>query len=255
MTGQRFDTDMGGKEREFPSTLWTMIREAADRSSPDCQEQLNRLLKRYWKPVYAYIQQGWKKPVEECKDLTQEFLLRMLEGEYFPKAAPDKGSCRASHKPSLQHFPVRPGRREGAKKRGGDKAVVLLEDEDVSKMPSDSGQPPEEAFDAQWVSCVLDEGVQALKEVLHVEGKDLYFEVFTLFYIESVDAPKEGEPPVEWTHPRIAQRLGIKASDVANYLSYGRRKLRELLGSRVKDYVATEEDERQELDFVLGSES
>jgi hypothetical protein len=100
----------------------------------------------------------------------------------------------------------------------------------------------------------LDEGVDELKNVLHEEGKDLYFQVFHLYYIEPSGETVEGEAPRDLTHREVAERLGVKPSDVMNYLSAAKKRLREILRGRVRDYVSSEEDERTELDFVLGSD-
>ena len=78
--------------RRFPSTIWEDVLAAGDPARPEHRERLEELMRTYWKPVFAYIRSVWKKPVEESKDLTQDFFTRILEKEYLGRLRPELGS-------------------------------------------------------------------------------------------------------------------------------------------------------------------
>jgi DNA-directed RNA polymerase specialized sigma24 family protein len=45
----------------------------------------------YWYPLYAYLRRRGYSP-EDAQDLTQEFLLRVLEGRYLDRARSSIGT-------------------------------------------------------------------------------------------------------------------------------------------------------------------
>ena len=73
------DTLTGGTGGEFHSTIWSDILAIADPADPRAAERLNRLLQRYWKPVYVFIRMQTRCSVEDAKDLTQAFFTRLLD--------------------------------------------------------------------------------------------------------------------------------------------------------------------------------
>ena len=63
----------------FPSTQWSVIRQAGTRGSPSYVTAIDTLCRLYWKPVYGYIRVARASAVEEAKDLTQEFFSGLIE--------------------------------------------------------------------------------------------------------------------------------------------------------------------------------
>ena len=86
------ETHMGGSREDFPETVWSSVINNPD--SPDRREKLNRLLSRYWRPVYKYVRAAWKKSIEDAKDLTQEFFLGIMDGGIFERYDAEKGRFR-----------------------------------------------------------------------------------------------------------------------------------------------------------------
>ena len=57
----------------FPTTTWTLVLSAGQKTDAQSSEALAALCEKYWYPLYAYIRRrGY--PVEQAQDLTQEFL-------------------------------------------------------------------------------------------------------------------------------------------------------------------------------------
>ena len=58
----------------FPITRQSVVY-ATRSSDPEVRTHaFGTLIASYWKPVYKYVRVTWHLPVEDAKDLTQEFL-------------------------------------------------------------------------------------------------------------------------------------------------------------------------------------
>jgi RNA polymerase sigma-70 factor (ECF subfamily) len=72
---------------DFPTTRWTLVIAAADPQRKEARSALVSLCEGYWYPLYAYVRRrGY--PVDHAQDLTQEFFIRVLKGQYIDRAEP-----------------------------------------------------------------------------------------------------------------------------------------------------------------------
>jgi RNA polymerase sigma factor (sigma-70 family) len=254
------DTVIGGSQKDFPSTIWSDVLGAGDPSSPDQRKRLNDLVRAYWKPVFAYIRSAWRKPVEDAKDLTQAFFTYVLERKTLERLRPERGSFRGYLKLALKHFLIDAERSASA--RRPEKPLFRLEAtaEQLDRLvPVAPDESPEEAYERQWFRCLLEPAIHELKDRLAKDEKAVYFEVLRLYLIDPALAPRTVGRSVSHaggtfevpTYRDVAARLGIKETDVLNYLAYCRRALREILTARIRDYVATEGDVPAELEAFL----
>lgn len=243
-------TEIGGSARAFPSTSWSMVRAATDRSRPEWRERLEGLVRAYWKPVYHYIRAKWRKGNEDAKDLAQGFFALLFEGGTLDRLAPEHGTLRGYLKAALAHHLVDEARRSEALKRGGGVQRVSI---DLSKLRGALADPaaltPEELFDREWVSTCFSAAVQDLERALASEGKELHFRLFKRYYLDPQEAGSAAPPP---SYASVAAEHGIEAYDVSNHLVHARRRLQELLRERICDYSASDLDARDELRFILG---
>jgi hypothetical protein len=220
------DTTLGGSTRSFPTTQWSQIVGAQDRTLPGYRDRLDALLRTYWRPAYAYIRVGWKKSNEDAKDLTQAFFARMLQNGLI-------ASARAEVR-----RPIEP--------------VVALEGE--VEIPA--GATPDEIFDRQWLSSLIDDSIALLEAELRTEGKEAYFNAFRSYLLDP-DSAKEtivssrGAELQLPTYASVAGRWGLSESDVRNYLTHCRARLRELLKAAVRSTVENPRDVEEELRSLL----
>src|SRR3990172_2598491 len=159
-------TNIGGGQRAFPSTRWTMIRQARDSASPEYRRALNDLCTIYWKPVYAFIRSFRETGNEDAKDLTQEFLAQLAEGGLLTRFSPDRGSFRAYVRGALRLYLLEHRRDAATQKRGGGRKIVPLEDEEVrllDAVAAKGAETPEQRFDRQWANAILDDAVAELR--------------------------------------------------------------------------------------------
>lgn len=240
-------TSMGGGDARFPPTLWSQVLSARDPAHPANRTALEELIRRYWKPVYAYVLFQWTHDSDKAKDLTQAFFTAFLEKDFLESVDPSKGNFRAFLKAALKHFLLNAKRDERRLKRGGDGVRVPFDDvQEVVADASDPARDAEEAFDRAWRANVLDIGIRSLQAELTEAGKEKQWRVF-----EAIVLTKADKPP---TYEEVAKRLGIQVTDVTNHLHAVRKKLRETLRSTLLDGLADPGDLDTEWRVVLHPE-
>ncbi len=244
------ETAMGGGQREFPSTCWTLIRQAR---GPD-REPLQRLIQLYWKPAYCYIRAAGRRSIEDAKDLVQDFFTRLLERKDWEKLDPARGSFRGFLKRALKNFMIDASRHDEARRpRAG---AVLFQFEDCRDLMIEAGADPEDVFDREWIQELLHASIRALEEHLRSEGVPQVFEVFRLYCLGGggettrfiKGAPPASETP---TYAEVAAKLGLRESDVRKRLSRARALLRDILLEQIRNYADGEEDVRAEYDRIV----
>src|SRR5437879_13579171 len=104
-------------DQRFTTTHWSVVLLAGQADSPQATEALEKLCRTYWYPLYVYVRRQGNSP-EDAQDLTQEFLSRFLEKNYFAKADRDRGKFRTFLLGSLKNFLVNEWTRAGRLKRG-----------------------------------------------------------------------------------------------------------------------------------------
>lgn len=244
------DTTLGGQARSFPTTQWSQILAAQDPSLPGHRDRLDALLRAYWKPAYAYIRVGWRKSNEDAKDLTQAFFARLLQNGRIAAIQSEGGRFRSYLKQALKNFLIDADR--AAEVRRPVEPVVALEGEiDVP-----SGATPETAFDRQWLTCLLDGAIARLEAELRQDGKQAYFNVFRTYLLDpetakdATVATQGGDLRLP-TYAVVAKRWNLSESDVRNYLSHCRARLREILRTAVRETVEHPGDADDELRTLL----
>lgn len=242
------ETEIGGIDRAFPSTSWTILKTLRNRDASDYSAAAQRLVDQYWKPVYCLIRHVWKKSNEDAKDLTQEFFVSsVLEGSLVEHFAPDRGSFRAYLKSSLHNFMKDMARTAGRKKRGGDARILSLniEDFELSEIVPDAhAMTPDQVFDAAWKNVVLARSVEFLEKSLQEQGKPAYFEVFKRYDLD----PNSSQP----SYRTVGEALGLTADTVKNYLTRAREEFRKAVLAVVSDYVDNRNDLSAEMNELFG---
>ncbi|MGH9675101.1 MAG: RNA polymerase sigma factor [Bryobacteraceae bacterium] len=110
----------------FPETLWSLVVHAADRSSAEHHQALEKLCCMYWYPVYAYVRRRGHD-VDAARDLTQEFFARLVEKNYVASADHDRGRFRGFLLKAVQRFLLNQSDRDRAQKRGGGVPAASIE--------------------------------------------------------------------------------------------------------------------------------
>jgi len=246
------DTTADGTMPAFPTTIWSDIVAAGDPAHPQYRQRLDQLLRSYWKPVYAYVRAAWRKSVDDAKDLTQAFFAHVLEKGYVARVASDRRSFRGYLKTALKHFVVDAER--AAAVRRPEKPLWSLDapPAELERIgPAAPDEPPERVYDRQWFACLLAASVDALKGQLEREGKRLYYEVFKRYILDPELPGARVAPEIALSLPtyhEVARQLGIRETDVGNYIRHCRTLLREIMRKRIREYVETDAEAERELE-------
>lgn len=245
MPDQPYDTEMGPGPERFPATPWSAILRAGTVDAPARREALQKLLATYWRPIYVYIRRKWNKANEDAKDLTQAFVTNILEKDFFAGADPERGRFHALLRTALENFLRNQYAESMAQRRGGGQKVLSLDiaaDEEGELAVQDDA-PPEQAYRTEWVRTIFSRAVDELRRQYSAEGKPLYMKAFERYQLASdADASYES----------VARELGLKIWDVTNYLADARRRLRQIVSDRVREYTLSEEEYREEMNDLLG---
>jgi DNA-directed RNA polymerase specialized sigma24 family protein len=100
---------------------------AAAGADPNVDDSLAELCRTYWRPIFAYIC-ATGRSTADAQDLTQDFFLMVLGGNFLKHADPDRGRFRSLLFKSLQNFLIKEHDKQRRKKRGGDVAFISWDD-------------------------------------------------------------------------------------------------------------------------------
>ena len=111
-----------------------------------------------------------------------------------------------------------------------------------------SARSPEEEFDAVWIHHLLEQGIGALEGELKSNGKPAYFQVFSSYCLDPLPPEGSRDSP---TYGEVAKKLGIRDTDVRNYLSFCRIRLRGILSEMIRETVGSPEAIEIEMNEIL----
>ena len=241
MQTNRQETEIGGPEIGFRSTLWTRVLAAKDPSSPDRRQALEILIEAYWRPVYLFIRRRGND-VEVSKDLVQGFFTALLERNYLQYVNRDKGRFRSFLLTALEHYVSNEFKRERAQKRGGGKHRLSLDfahaETEVS-LARESSETPDAAFQTDWAIRVLSQAMADLHSEYVATGRDREFELLKPHL--SPGSP-EAEP-----YGIIAKDLGISEGHVRKLVMHARNGYRDALLRIVRAYSENDEEAKDEI--------
>lgn len=215
------ETSLGGSQQDFPKTVAEMLSRARDASTRVRRAGFEELSRRYWKPVYHYVRVAWAKSNEDAKDLAQAFFLWLLEGDSIARYEQERASFRTYLKLILKRFVGHQDEAMGRLKRGGHLRIVALDDDASSlknALPDRGAADPEEAFDRAWRTALIQNAVERVRKFWLSDARAVKFRAF-----EQYDLSPPGQRP---TYTEVAERLGVKESDVRNYLFSVREAIR-----------------------------
>lgn len=164
-------------EAELSHTNWSLIFATANRDQAAASAAMERLVRRYWPAVYAYLRQTGRS-AEEAADLTQSFVCDVvLLRQLFQKADPARGRFRTLLLTSLKNFVKTRMRSEQCQKRAPDSPLLHLRDNEVvSMMQQDLS--PEQAFVSQWNATMIRRALERVRASCVAAGLEQHWRVF-----------------------------------------------------------------------------
>ena len=157
----------------FATTHWTVVLSAGRGDTTHAHDALAHLCRSYWYPLYAHARRRGYSP-HDAQDLTQEFFVRLLRGNWIARADRRRGRFRTFLLAAMQHFLANEWNKAHAKKRGGTRPILSLNDESAEQRyllePAEQNTP-ETLFERGWALSVLDNVLRRLKDEYRREGK------------------------------------------------------------------------------------
>ncbi len=199
---------------------------SAGGSGSESHQALEQLCQVYWYPLYAFLR-GKNHSHEAAEDLTQGFLVHLLERQRLQVADRQRGKFRTFLLSALDNFAINQWRKETAEKRGGKATVSSLDFETANARfqcePVDN-RTPEHLFDRAWAMTVLETTMQQLAADYEASGKSDLFEALR---------PQLTDPQSLAT-AELAQTLSMSEGAVR----VAAHRLRQRYRTRLREYVA-----------------
>ena len=210
-------------------------------ASTEARQALNELCQIYWHPVYALIRRSGYES-HAAKDLTQDFVLHLLETDFLKKADRNIGKFRSFLRASLKNFLEDQRRKNGAVKRGGSVQKVSIDEaqaeERYDTLPIQEPDPTR-IFDRAWALTVIEKVKAELKEDYARRDRPSVYEALVPFLVGESNPDQYAE---------LAARLQMTRENLQSVLSRLRREfggcLRKVIGQTVNDPAEIDEEIR-----------
>src|SRR5581483_7395218 len=165
----------------FPATTWSMIERSQQADPVEANAALNRLVGRYWKPVFYYLR-AHGRSFHDAQDLSQAFFSRLVERDWLRRADPERGRFRAFLLTLLKRFlsDQSPGRVRRQEAFEGDVQLIgpLMTDEERTFTPV-ATETPEIVFQRRWAADLLAAVLADLRRLCEAEDRADWYTLFT----------------------------------------------------------------------------
>jgi RNA polymerase sigma factor (sigma-70 family) len=236
----------------FSTTRWSVVLACADSADGEetARKALGELCKTYWRPIFAFVcRRGYSVP--DAQDLTQDFLLMLLEGDLLKRADPSRGRFRSLLLKALQNFLNDATKWRRARKRGGDMKFVSW-DEWMAEAPSHlaiaaldaESWPAERVFDVRWAATTVEHALRRLGEECEARGRRRVFDVLS----DCLAAERE-----DVSYQKLSKALGVPEASVKRLVHQLRQRYRTLLREEVAQTVEKPEDVNEELRYLCAA--
>lgn len=236
----------------FVTTRWSVVLSCADNaaSTKSARDALTQLCQTYWRPIFAFVcHRGYAIP--DAQDLTQDFLVTLLEGHLLQRADPSRGRFRSLLLKALKDFLNDARDKRQARKRGGGVNFIPWDEwmgefpSQFSVSPSDSQKwPSEKIFDVRWAATIVERALHRLAEECEQRGRRRVFDVMS----NCLGAERE-----DVSYSSYARKLGVPESSVKRLVHQLRKRYRQLLREEVADTLTSADLLEDELRYLCAA--
>ena len=242
-SGDRISQSSQGGPIAFTTTHWSVVLEAQG-LTPTAQEALEKLCRKYWRPIYGFVRrQGTDS--EEAKDLTQGFFALLLERRDLNQIRKEKGRLRSYLLTSLKHFVTNERNRAMAIKRGEGQRLIPLDQfrqgERVDFEPADTSTA-DQIYERRWAWALLDQVMARLEDEYRTACKVVLFERLKALLTDELERPSQGQ---------IANELAMTENAVNQAFHRLRERYRQLLREEIAHTVMAPGDIEDELRHLI----
>lgn len=248
MTGRRRETSIGGPQRAFQTTRWSEVLNARTLDPERRRLAVDRLIRRYWKPVYCYLSyKGYDN--EQAKDLAQGFFHEVVLGrDLIQHADSAKGKFRSFLLLALERYATSMYRKETARKRSPQGGLAYIEDLSIPEMAvAPTSVSPEQMFQYTWATELIDQVLSQVKEDYCGTGRENHWNVFVSKLLE----PMTDEVP-EPSLSEIRHKYGIENErQVSNMVITVKRRFAVVFRNKLRQYVRSDSEVDREFADLL----
>ena len=203
-------------------TDWSMVLDAGRVDSPSRSTSLDRLVRRYWTPLFAYVRTTGC-PAHEATDVVQGFVADViLERNLAGSADRDRGRFRGLLFRSIGNYLKDRHRREASlKRRPAEGRVASLEATGPGAVASGDQDTPERSFTRHWVATLLRRAVETVRSSLVEADRETEWRILEARIIRPM---LDGSSPTPYL--ALVESLGLRdVPQAAAYLVNGKRAL------------------------------
>jgi RNA polymerase sigma-70 factor (ECF subfamily) len=227
----------------FTTTQWSIFSRLQDPSSPQAQQALAVLCEKYWYPIYAFIRYRGH-PAHEAQDLTQGFLVHLLEDGRLQSVRRDRGRFRSFLMATITHFLSNEWDKTQAWKRGGRHQIVSLDEVLAERRfgAEPSGQvSPGAGFDRSWAATLVDMVMMQLRAESVRAGREDVFAALQPLLIDTEGA----------NYAEAAAKIGMSEGALRVSATRMRQRFRELLRAEIAETVNSPSEVTDELKHLM----
>jgi RNA polymerase sigma factor (sigma-70 family) len=228
----------------FETTRWSLIVAAGGEDSLAARDALAALCEAYWYPLYAYVRRRGTTP-DDARDLTQGFLVSLLERRDFENLRPERGRFRAFLLASLKHFLANDAARRQTLKRGGGAILLPLAFDDAEeryRFEPVEPSTPETLYERRWALTVIDRVLAQLRGEWEAGGRGAEFDALKTALLHG--APDGG-------YAAVARQLGTSEGAVKVAVHRLRRKFQSRLRQDIAETVSDPADIDDEIRYLV----
>lgn len=214
----------------FPTTHWSLLAKASLDGNTEGRKALEELCRRYWGPVHQFVRcRGVSET--EAQDLTQDFIVHVLEKSVFSRADRLQGRFRSFLLGALVRFLADKADQRGALKRGGGVQHVSFDsDEHAADTQSDHAAGADTlVFDREWALAILETALARVRREYGEARREGEFTVLKGFL------PCGTEPP---SYETAAGQIGRSVPAFKSEVHRLRRRFRALVREEVAQTVS-----------------
>lgn len=231
----------GASRVAFPTTSWTLIRQAQDADGEQRRDLLQALLRRYWKPIYAYFRAKGKSQAD-AEDLVQSFLNRFVVNDTLLKSVQPGRRFRCWVRVCARNFLIDQDRWENAARRAPQQGLISF-----AALESERGaafEPADDDADAAFVDVwrreLLDRAMFRLAQTCADGDRQRDLDLFLAYFLPT------GEFPLTWAE--LAAEYGLPDwQHAARKAHWVRARFAESIREEVRSYV----DDESEIDAEI----
>ena len=268
----------------FQTTRWTQVL-AARGGTAEAKQALRELCATYYAPVEFFVRRyrggGADSRSDDARDLTHEFIAKLLEGNSLVHLDRTRGRFRSYLLGAVKHFLADFEDRQQAARRGGDRVpqspdqptspvvaapshlieISSCERQSASRRSIDippvasaipltfeiadpHGFPSDAFFDRQWAVAIVEQAIETLRHEAVAAGDQARFDVLKRWLV----APAGRDTTVAAAHS-----LSITEETLRVAVHRLRKRFREAVKSRIADTVSDPADITDELSYLISA--